>query len=176
MFAPPAVADGVAPADDAAGDDAGAGAPVAAPLVAAALCVGVGVGVAAGAAAFPSFRPLDQEDAKADERDDDDDKQQPLPAGREFHGRLRYWGRRRDRDQNGGAGAGVDCVGAGGVDAVRVAVGRRPCLPRRRTASPGRAAWARRASGRWCGQAAAPGRASRRRPRRRLWPSPPNRR
>src|SRR5580692_11081749 len=59
MFALPAVAGGVAPANDAGGDDAGADAPSAVPLAAAAVRVGlgVGVGVGDGAAAFPSFRP-----------------------------------------------------------------------------------------------------------------------
>src|SRR5580692_11507353 len=61
MFALPAVAGGVAPANDAGGDDAGADAgadaPAAAPLAAAAVRVGLGVGLTDGAAAFPSFRP-----------------------------------------------------------------------------------------------------------------------
>src|ERR1700689_584105 len=55
MFAPPAVADGEAGADDAAADDAAAGVPAAAALAAAWLADGVGV--AGGAAVFPWFRP-----------------------------------------------------------------------------------------------------------------------
>ena len=153
-----------------------AAAPVAAPLVAAALASGSGSGSRRGAAAFPSLRPRITKMPRATSAmTTTTNSSRCLPGESSMAG---------------------SATGADGGTATRTAVrapastasvpaastpsaspwAASPRLPRGGRRRPGLAAWARRASGRWCGPAAARGRASRRRPRRRLWPSPPNRR